>query len=118
MLDTPANADARSIEISDSAARRIAQLVESENNTALMLRVIVSGGGCSGFQYGFTLDESRNDEDVVFESNGVRVVVDDLSLDLLQGSRLEYVDELIGSFFKLENPNAASTCGCGSSFSV
>ena len=118
MPDTPANADARSIEIADSAARRITQLVESENNTALMLRVTVSGGGCSGFQYAFTLDESRSDDDVVFESNGVRVIIDDLSLDLLQGSRLEYVDELIGSFFKLENPNAASTCGCGSSFAI
>ncbi len=118
MPDTPLAAGERRIEISDSAARRIALLVEAEDNSALMLRVTVSGGGCSGFQYSFSLDATKADDDVVFENNGVRVVVDDTSLDLVQGARLEYVDELIGSFFKLENPNAASTCGCGSSFAI
>jgi len=118
MPDTPLTTDARRFEISDSAARRIAELARIEGDERIMLRVTVSGGGCSGFQYAFTLDEQINEDDVVFETNGIRVVVDDVSLDLVQGSRLEYVDELIGSFFKLDNPNASSTCGCGSSFAI
>ncbi|MBC8159200.1 MAG: iron-sulfur cluster insertion protein ErpA [Alphaproteobacteria bacterium] len=118
MLDTPAHAAERKIEIADSAAKRIADLVRSENNDTLMLRVSVSGGGCSGFQYAFSLDDKNGGEDVIFEANGVRVVIDDISLDLVSGARLDFVDEMMGSFFKLENPNAASTCGCGSSFSI
>ncbi len=104
--------------ISDSAAKRIAQLVEMEGNDALMLRVSVSGGGCSGFQYHFDLDAETTDEDKIFESGGARVVVDTVSLDLLRGSELEYVEDMMGSFFSLKNPNASSTCGCGASFSI
>ena len=104
--------------ISPSAAERIAKLKQIEGNDALMLRVSVSGGGCSGFQYGFTLDESLNDDDRVFESAGVRVVADEISLDLLKGSQVNFVDDLIGSFFSVDNPNATSSCGCGTSFSI
>ena len=118
MSDTLVATAERKIEIADSAARRIADLVAAESNAALMLRVAVSGGGCSGFQYGFSLDEQTTGEDVIFEANGVRVVIDEISLDLVSGARLDFVDEMMGSFFKLENPNAASTCGCGSSFSI
>ncbi len=118
MPDTINDAAERKIEIADGAARRIADLVHSEDNAALMLRVAVSGGGCSGFQYGFSLDDQTTGDDVIFEANGVRVVIDEISLDLVSGARLDFVDEMMGSFFKLENPKAASTCGCGSSFSI
>ncbi|MBL6946922.1 MAG: iron-sulfur cluster insertion protein ErpA [Rhodospirillales bacterium] len=118
MPDAPVTTIERKIEIADKAAKRIADLVNLENNDALMLRVAVSGGGCSGFQYGFSLDDQTTGEDIVFEENGVRVVIDEISLDLVSGARLEFVDDLMGSFFKLENPNAASTCGCGTSFSI
>jgi len=118
MPDTPhPTAEAR-LRIAASAARRIAQLVRDDAANSLMLRVTVSGGGCSGFQYGFALDSSTGEDDVVFEADGARVVVDRMSLDLLAGSELVYVDDLMGSYFKLDNPNAASTCGCGSSFSI
>lgn len=107
------------ISITPSAARRIAALIASEGGDApLWLRVAVSGGGCSGFQYGFTLDDRRNDDDRVFERDGVGVLIDEVSLDLLRGSQVDFVEDLMGSYFVIKNPNAASTCGCGSSFSV
>jgi iron-sulfur cluster insertion protein len=84
----------------------------------MLLRVTVSGGGCSGFQYGFSLDDERRDDDRLFERDGVGVVVDEVSLDLLRGAELDYVQDLIGAYFSIKNPNASSTCGCGSSFSV
>lgn len=118
MPDTPVSAGDTGLRVSPSAARRIAQLIREDNANNLMLRVTVSGGGCSGFQYGFSLDSATTGDDVVFETDGVRVVVDTMSLDLLRGAELVYVDDLMGSYFKLDNPNAASTCGCGSSFSV
>jgi iron-sulfur cluster insertion protein len=83
-----------------------------------MLRITVSGGGCSGFQYGFSLDDQKNDDDRLFERDGVTVVIDEVSLDLLKGSEVDFVEDLIGSYFAIKNPNATSTCGCGSSFSV
>lgn len=104
--------------ISASAARRIAALVAAEQGDNLMLRISVSGGGCSGFQYGFTLDDTRRDDDRVFVRDDVGVLVDEVSLDLLRGSELDYVEDLIGSYFAVKNPNASSTCGCGSSFSL
>jgi len=113
-----AQAGDRKVTISESAARRIEVLAEMEGNSDTMLRIAVSGGGCSGFQYGFSLDDQRNDDDIFFEDKGVIVVVDDMSLDMVQGSELDYVEDLIGSYFALKNPNATSTCGCGSSFSV
>lgn len=118
MPDTPLTTDERRLEISDSAARRIAELARADGSELVMLRVTVSGGGCSGFQYAFSLEKQTAEDDIVFESNGVRVVVDDVSLNLVTGARLDYVDELIGASFKLDNPNATSSCGCGSSFSV
>jgi len=106
------------IGISESAASRIAKLIAEDGNDDLMLRIAVSGGGCSGFQYGFNLDDKRGDDDHFFERDGVTVVVDEMSLELLAGSELDYVEDLIGSYFALKNPNATSTCGCGSSFSI
>ena len=93
-------------------------LVAEDGKDDLMLRVTVSGGGCSGFQYGFSLDDQRNDDDRLFERNGVGVVIDEVSLDLLKGSEIDFVEDLIGSYFAIKNPNASSTCGCGSSFSA
>jgi iron-sulfur cluster insertion protein len=106
------------ISISANAVRRIAQLQEAEGNGALMLRIAVSGGGCSGFQYAFSLDDKRRDDDRLFVKEGVAVVIDEVSLDLLRGAEVDFVEDLIGSYFTVRNPNAASTCGCGSSFSL
>ncbi len=105
--------------ISDSAARRISALIEQEaQGRDLKFRVTVSGGGCSGFQYGFDFDETIADDDVIFEHGSVKVLVDEISLQFLGGAVLDYKEELIGSYFALENPNASSTCGCGTSFSI
>lgn len=106
------------ITISDSAVKRIAALREQENQPDAMLRVSVSGGGCAGFQYGFGFENTANDDDIVVEKDGISVVVDQSSLMMLFGSEVDYVEDLIGSFFTLNNPNATSTCGCGTSFSV
>jgi iron-sulfur cluster insertion protein len=105
------------ISLSHRAARRIAEIVRAEEKP-LMLRVAVSGGGCSGFQYGFTLDDTRNDDDVVVERDGAAVVVDAVSLEFLKGSEIDFVDDLMGRSFQVKNPNATSSCGCGTSFSV
>lgn len=112
-----ANSEQRLL-ITDSAATRIAALRDSEGNPALMLRVTVSGGGCSGFQYGFDLDDQMKDDDLTFEHNGVRVVTDEASIGLLEGSQVDFVSELGGAFFQVSNPNATASCGCGASFSV
>ena len=102
----------------DSAAQKVKQLIEEEGNADLKLRVFVSGGGCSGFQYGFTFDESINDGDTVIEKNGVTMVVDGMSLQYLVGGSVDYIEGLEGSRFLVTNPNATATCGCGSSFSI
>ncbi len=104
--------------ITKSAAKRISDLIASEGDDALMLRVAVSSGGCSGFQYGFDLDAAVGGDDLVFEGHGVKVVVDEMSLALIDGSEVDFVDDLIGAFFRLSNPNASSSCGCGVSFAV
>lgn len=104
------------ITISDSAVRRIRQLEQAKDTAGPMLRVAVGGGGCSGFQYSFSFDESCDGDDTVFARDGVRVVVDDVSLEFLAGSEIDYVEELVGAYFTVRNPNAASTCGCGVSF--
>ena len=106
------------ITISDSAVERIVVLRAQENQPNAMLRVKVSGGGCAGFQYGFDFANEVADNDVVVEKGGISVIVDPSSLMLLFGSEVDYVDDLIGSFFTLNNPNATSTCGCGTSFAV
>ncbi|HKF60572.1 MAG TPA: iron-sulfur cluster insertion protein ErpA [Dongiaceae bacterium] len=108
----------KEVSLSAAAARRIAQLIAAEGNPALMLRLAVSGGGCSGFQYGFSFDDARNEDDRVFERDGVKLVVDETSLDLLVGAEVDFVEDLVGSSVQVRNPNASSSCGCGSSFSV
>lgn len=108
----------RRIVVTDSAARRIAALQQQEAAVGAFLRIAVSGGGCSGFQYGLSFDEQQNPDDFVFEHGGVAVVVDDTSLDLLNGAEVDFVENLLGASFQIKNPNAASSCGCGNSFSV
>jgi len=103
--------------VSESAARRIAFLAAKEPKPVLM-RVAVLGGGCSGFQYNFSFEEGRNEDDLLIERDGASVVVDSTSLELLKGSELDYVEEMVGASFQVKNPNATSSCGCGNSFSV
>lgn len=107
-----------SLTVTEAAARRIAELRRQQNADTLMLRIAVSGGGCAGFQYGFSFDDTLNDDDLTFERDGVTVVVDETSMDLLQGAEVDFVEELIGASFQIRNPNAASSCGCGTSFSI
>ncbi len=102
----------------DGAAAKVKSLIEEENNDALMLRVFVSGGGCSGFQYGFTFDESITDGDTVVEKDGVKLLIDPMSFQYLVGGEIDYTEGLEGAQFVIRNPNATTTCGCGSSFSV
>lgn len=103
---------------SDNAAARVKQLIEEEGNQNLNLRVFVNGGGCSGFQYGFTFDELINEDDMVMENNGVKLLVDSMSFQYLLGAEIDYQEDLKGAQFVIKNPGASSTCGCGSSFSV
>jgi iron-sulfur cluster assembly accessory protein len=105
------------VTVSARAAKRIAEILKSEPG-AVMLRLAVTGGGCSGFQYNFALDDARLDEDLVIERDGATVLIDPVSLDFLKGSEIDFVDDLIGASFKVNNPNASSSCGCGTSFSV
>jgi iron-sulfur cluster insertion protein len=106
------------VSVSDSAARRIAHLMAKESAPDLFLRVSVLGGGCSGFQYSFNFDDARAEDDTVIEKNGAKVVIDSTSLDLLKGSEIDFVEDMVGSAFAIRNPNATSSCGCGNSFSV
>jgi len=103
---------------SDAAANKAKVLIEEEGNPALKLRVFVQGGGCSGFQYGFSFDEKVNDGDHEIEKNGVTMVIDPMSYEYLTGAEVDYKESLEGSMFVINNPNATSTCGCGSSFSM
>ncbi len=109
----------RRILVTESAARRIALLKQQEEDAAdAFLRIAVSGGGCSGFQYGLSFDDQKNADDFVFERGEVAVIVDDVSLDLLNGAEIDFVEDLMGASFQIRNPNAASSCGCGNSFSI
>jgi len=108
----------KEVRISESAAKRLAYLIEQEADPSLMLRVTVSGGGCSGYQYSFAFDGNVSADDRVFERDGVKVVVDDVSLGLLAGSEIDYVEELVGAAFRVHNPQATASCGCGTSFSI
>ncbi len=108
----------RQVSLSDSAARRIAELIAAEGDQKLMLRLSVSGGGCSGFQYGFSFDNNAQVDDHLFERDGVKLVIDEASLDLLNGAEIDFVEDLVGAAFQVKNPNAKSSCGCGSSFSI
>jgi iron-sulfur cluster insertion protein len=102
----------------DSAAAKVKELVDEEGNPELKLRVFVQGGGCSGFQYGFTFDEVTNEDDTQMRKNGVTLLIDAMSLQYLAGAEIDYKDDLQGAQFVIKNPNASTTCGCGSSFSV
>ncbi|CBW76052.1 HesB protein family [Mycetohabitans rhizoxinica HKI 454] len=102
----------------DAAADKVKQLIDEEGNPELKLRVFVQGGGCSGFQYGFTFDEEVNEDDTVMDKNGVRLLIDSMSYQYLLGAEIDYKDDLNGAQFVIKNPNATTTCGCGSSFSV
>ena len=103
---------------SDAAASKVRALIEEEGNPDLKLRVFVSGGGCSGFQYGFTFDEVTNEDDTAMEKNGVTLLIDPMSYQYLVGAEIDYQEGLEGAQFVIKNPNAQTTCGCGSSFSV
>lgn len=102
----------------DSAANKVKELIQEEGNPNLKLRVFVTGGGCSGFQYGFTFEEAANDDDTSMEKNGVTLLIDPMSYQYLVGAEIDYSEGLQGSQFVIKNPNATSTCGCGSSFSA
>lgn len=111
-------APAPSLLFSDSAARKVKALIDEEDNAALKLRVFITGGGCSGFQYGFTFDEQVNDGDTQVENGGVTLLVDPMSFQYLAGAEIDYNEGIEGAHFVIRNPNATTTCGCGSSFSV
>ncbi len=113
-----ADVETQSVSMTASAAKRVAAMIVQDGGSGLMLRVSVSGGGCSGFQYGFSFDDAVNADDRTFDRDGVTLVVDEVSLDLLAGSEVDYVEELIGASFQINNPLATSSCGCGSSFSI
>lgn len=106
------------VNLTPSAARRVAELKRQENLPAAFLRLAVSGGGCSGFQYGFSFDEVRQADDQVFERDGVQLIVDAVSLELVKGAEVDFIEDMMGAAFHVKNPNAASSCGCGNSFSV
>lgn len=104
--------------VTDSAVSKITDLLAEENNPNLKLRTFVQGGGCSGFQYGFTFDEEQNEDDFVIEKSGIKILVDSMSYQYLVGAEINYTEDLTGCSFTIKNPNAQTTCGCGSSFSV
>ena len=104
--------------LTENAAKRIAHLLAQEDDKDVMFRIAVSGGGCSGFQYGFSFDDTRNEDDQLFEQNGVKVVIDTTSLAYLAGAQVDFVEDMVGSSFAIKNPNASSSCSCGNSFAV
>jgi iron-sulfur cluster insertion protein len=106
------------LQFTDNAAAKVKQLIEEEGNDNLNLRVFVSGGGCSGFQYGFTFDESISEDDTVIEKQGVKLLIDPMSFQYLIGAEIDYQENLEGARFVIKNPGANNTCGCGSSFSI
>ena len=121
MLDqsaAPAATDETLLVFTESAAVKVGELIREEGNPNLKLRVFVSGGGCSGFQYGFTFDEVVNDDDTQMTKNGVTLLIDAMSLQYLVGAEIDYKEDLQGAQFVIKNPNATTTCGCGSSFTV
>ncbi|MGH8555962.1 MAG: iron-sulfur cluster insertion protein ErpA [Methylococcales bacterium] len=107
-----------SVRFTGNAAAKVGELLTEENNPDLKLRVYITGGGCSGFQYGFVFDEKINDDDTAIERDGVTVLIDSMSIEYLNGAEIDFKDDLTGAQFIIRNPNAATTCGCGSSFSV
>lgn len=114
----PTNDDQAALVFTDAAAIKVKELLEDEDNDALKLRVFVSGGGCSGFQYGFTFDENIEDGDTLIEKQGVTLLVDPMSVLYLSGAEIDFSDGVEGAQFVIRNPNATTTCGCGNSFAV
>ena len=110
--------DISPLNFTDNAANKVRELIEEEGNAELKLRVFVTGGGCSGFQYGFTFDEVQNEDDTTMQKNGVTLLIDPMSYQYLIGAEIDYTEGLEGSQFVIKNPNATSTCGCGSSLNV
>lgn len=106
------------VEITDNAKNKIQEIVTEENNPALKIRTFVQGGGCSGFSYGFTFDESQNEDDFEFDIGSTKMLIDSISMQYLQGAVIDYKEDAMGANFSIKNPNAETTCGCGSSFSV
>ena len=106
------------VNFTDNAVNKVKELIEEEGTPDLKLRVFVSGGGCSGFQYGFTFEEQKSEDDFVFEFNGITILVDAMSAQYVQGAEIDWQESAMGSTFAIRNPNATTTCGCGSSFSV
>ena len=118
MSTVQAEQDTTTLVFTSAAAGKVAELIEEEGNTELMLRIYIQGGGCSGFQYGFTFDENVNDGDTEIVTDGVKLLVDPMSMQYLTGAEVDYQEGLQGAQFVIRNPNASTTCGCGSSFSV
>jgi iron-sulfur cluster insertion protein len=118
MVETTSELEERRVVLTENAVRRIAILKTEENAENAFLRIAVSGGGCSGFQYGLSFDDQRLEDDFLFERDGVGVIIDDVSLGLLNGAEVDFVEDLMGASFQIRNPNAASSCGCGNSFSI
>lgn len=106
------------VQFTGNAAAKVSELLSDEHNGNLKLRVYITGGGCSGFQYGFAFDEEVNEDDTRIEQDGVTVLIDSMSIEYLNGAEIDYKDDLSGAQFVIRNPNAATTCGCGSSFSI
>ena len=106
------------LNFTDSAVNKVRELIDDEGNEKLMLRVFISGGGCSGFQYGFSFDENTTNDDTVVERGGVKLLIDPMSIQYLSGAEIDYSEGIEGAQFVIRNPNARTTCGCGSSFSV
>ena len=118
MAENTSDIEEHRVVLTENAARRIAMLKAQEKAENAFLRIAVSGGGCSGFKYGLSFDDQRNEDDFVFERYGVGIVVDEVSLGLLNGAEVDFVEDLMGASFQIRNPNAASSCGCGNSFSI
>ncbi len=118
MPDGQANPSPAQVTLTENAARRVAALKVQENAPDAFLRLAVSGGGCSGFQYNFSFDNDRKPDDRAFERDGVTLIIDEVSLDLVSGAEIDFVEDMMGASFQVKNPNAASSCGCGNSFSI
>ena len=117
-MSVPATEIPAPVEFTDSAAEKVRELIQEEDNADLKLRVFIQGGGCSGFQYGFTFEEDQQGDDTAVENGGVTLLIDPMSLQYLTGAKIDYKEDLEGARFIINNPNASTTCGCGSSFSA
>lgn len=117
-MSVPATEFPAPLDFTDSAATKVSELIQDEDNPELKLRVFIQGGGCSGFQYGFTFEEAQQSDDTAVENHGVTLLIDPMSLQYLAGAKIDYKEDLEGARFVISNPNADTTCGCGSSFSA